>query len=116
MHDPLAVLDSAGTIIEVNDAWRRFVEAAPSSSFDRVLAGENFLSACARAAEHGDAAAANQLSAVRAVLDGAEIRRQLEFTSSADGQSLFEVSVERLRRHEGGAVVTLSLIHISEPT
>jgi PAS domain S-box-containing protein len=106
VHDQIAVLDSAGTIIEVNDSWRRFVEAAPSSSFDRVLAGENFLSACARAAEHGDAAAANQLSAVRAVLDGAEIRRQLEFTSSADGQSLFEVSVERLRRHEGGAVVT----------
>ena len=107
VHDQIAVLDSAGTIIEVNDSWRRFVEAAPSSRFDRVLAGENFLSACARAAEHGDAAAANQLSAVRAVLDGTEIRRQLEFTaSSAEGQSLFDVSVERLRRHEGGAVVT----------
>jgi C4-dicarboxylate-specific signal transduction histidine kinase len=107
VHDQIAVLDSTGTIIEINDSWRRFVEAAPSSRFDRVLAGENFLSASARAAERGDEAAAAQLSAVRAVLDGTDVRRQLQFTvSSANEQSWFEVSVERLRRHEGGAVIT----------
>src|SRR4030095_13076527 len=72
-----------------------------------VLAGENLLNACARAAERGDEVAADQLSAGRAVLDGMGIRRQLRFTvSAADEQTCFDVSVERLRRHEGGAVVT----------
>jgi PAS domain S-box-containing protein len=107
VHDQIAVLDSSGTIIEVNDSWRRSVEAARASRFDRVLAGENFLHACARAAEHGDTAAADQLLAVRDVLAGSAVRRQLEFTThSGDEQSWIEVSVERLQRQEGGAVVT----------
>jgi PAS domain S-box-containing protein len=108
VHDQVAVLDSAGTIIEVNDSWRRFVESAPSARFDYVLAGENFVAACARAAQRGDPGAAEQLSAATAVLDGSEVRRQLQFTAAAvtDEPPWFEISVERLRRSEGGAVVT----------
>ena len=107
VHDQIAVLDSAGTIVEINDSWRRFVRTARARRFDFVLEGENFLTACAQAAERGDRAAAEQLGAVRAVLDQSETRRQLEFAgASSAGQYWFEVSIEQLRRPEGGAVIT----------
>src|SRR5690606_14024527 len=63
--------------------------------------------ACARAAERGDRAAAEQLAALRAVLDGEEVRRQFECTGgNGDSPTWIEVSVEKLRRGEGGVVVT----------
>ena len=37
LHDQVAVLDSRGAVIEINDSWRHAVDAAPPSRFDRVL-------------------------------------------------------------------------------
>jgi signal transduction histidine kinase/integral membrane sensor domain MASE1 len=107
LHDQIAVLDNAGTVIEINESWRRAVEGAHPSRIDRVVAGDNFIEKCARAAEGGDRSAAEQLRALRAVLDGSQIRCQLE-SREIDGEAQFcvEVSFERLRRLEGGAVVT----------
>ena len=58
VHDQIAVLDSNGSIIEVNESWRRAVQLAHPARFDRVLAGESYLDACTRAAELGDRYAA----------------------------------------------------------
>lgn len=107
LHDQVAVLDSRGAVIEINSSWRHAVDVAPASRFDRVLAGENYLQCCARAAEQGDRNAAEHLAAMRAVLNGAEDRRLLECRESAEGDAgWYEVSFERLRRAEGGAVIT----------
>jgi signal transduction histidine kinase/integral membrane sensor domain MASE1 len=107
LHDQVAVLDARGSVIEINESWRHAVDAAPASRFDRVLAGENFLQCCAKAAELGDRVAAEQLAALRAVLNGAEDRRQIECRVTGEGDGgWFEVSFERLRRLEGGAVIT----------
>ena len=107
LHDQVAVVDSRGAVIEINDSWRHAVEAAPESRFDRTLAGENYLQCCARAAEQGDRAAAEHLATLRAVLYGSEDRRQIECRETRHGDSAwFEVSFERLRRAEGGAVIT----------
>jgi PAS domain S-box-containing protein len=107
LHDQIAVVDSRGSVIEINDSWRHAVDAAPESRFDRVLAGDNYLQACARAAEQGDRAAAEHLGALRAVLYGSEDRRQIECREAGPGDSAwFEISFERLRRTEGGAVIT----------
>ena len=38
VHDEIAVLDSAGTIIEVNESWRRAMRLAHPARFDRILA------------------------------------------------------------------------------
>ena len=83
------------------------IERAEIQRFDRVLAGENYLQCCARAAEQGDRTAADHLSALRSVLYGSEDRRQLECREPSEGDAAwFEVSFERLRRTEGGAVIT----------
>ena len=107
LHDQVAVLDSRGAVIEINDSWRHAVDAAPASRFDRVLAGENYLQSCARAAELGDRNAADHLAALRAVLSGPADHRQLECRETgAEDARWVEVSFERLRRSEGGAVIT----------
>lgn len=105
LHDQVAVLDSRGAVIEINDSWRHAVDVAPTSRFDRVLAGENYLQCCARAAEQGDRTAADHLVALRAVLNGTEDHRQIDCGGAGEGGWL-EVSFERLRRTEGGAVIT----------
>jgi signal transduction histidine kinase/integral membrane sensor domain MASE1 len=106
MHDQIVVLDASGTIIGVNESWRRFVEIAAIRSFESARIGSHYLQACAAAAASGDAMAADLLSAVRDVLDGASAGRRLEFTiETADGLLWFEICIEPLRRREGGAVI-----------
>ena len=67
----LAVLDADGTIVSVNDAWRRF---AAGAQCDACSEGVNFLDVCARSAGSGDprsaADAALAAAGVRQVLDG----------------------------------------------
>ena len=107
LHDQVAVLDSRGVVIEINDSWRHAVDTAPAIRFDRVLAGENYLQCCARAAEQGERTAADHLAALRAVLNGSEDHRLIDCRAAGDGEGRwFEVSFERLRRAEGGAVIT----------
>jgi signal transduction histidine kinase/integral membrane sensor domain MASE1 len=107
LHDQVAVVDNRGVVLEINDSWRHAADSAPASRFDRVLACENYLQVCARAAEQGDRTATEHLAALRAVLNGSDDRRQLECREASDGDSgWFEVSFERLRRSEGGAVIT----------
>jgi C4-dicarboxylate-specific signal transduction histidine kinase len=107
LHDQIAVVDSRGAVIEINDSWRHAVDAAPASRFDRVLAGENYLQCCAHAAELGDRTAADHLAALRVVLNGTENRCLIECREIGEGEAgWFEVSFERLRRAEGGVVVT----------
>jgi signal transduction histidine kinase/integral membrane sensor domain MASE1 len=107
LHDQIAVVDNRGTVIEINDSWRHAVDGAPASRFDRVLAGDNYLQACARASEQGERTAVDHLAALRAVLNGSDDRRQIECREAGTGDSgWFEVSFERLRRSEGGAVIT----------
>jgi len=107
LHDQIAVVDSRGVILEINDSWRHAVDASPESRFDRTLAGENYLQRCARAAEQGDRTAADHLAALRAVLHGSDDRRQIDCREGGPGEAAwFEVSFERLRRPEGGVVIT----------
>jgi signal transduction histidine kinase/integral membrane sensor domain MASE1 len=107
LHDQVAVLDSRGAVIEINDSWRHAVDAAPPSRFDRVLAGENYLQCCSRAADQGDRTACEHLAALRSVMSSSEDRRLLECREVGEGDAAwFEVSFERLRRSEGGIVIT----------
>ena len=107
LHDQIAVVDSRGVVLEINDSWRHAVDCAPASRFDRVLAGENYLQCCSRAAEQGDRTAIDHLTALRAVLNSSYDRRQLECREASAGEpGWYEVCFERLRRTEGGAVIT----------
>jgi PAS domain S-box-containing protein len=106
IRDQIVVLDAAGIIIEANDSWRRFVERAAIRPFESAHVGSHYLESCAGAAANGDAMAADLLAAVRDVLDGMSARRRLEVAvETADGLLWFEISIEPLRRAEGGAVI-----------
>ena len=107
VHDQIAVLDGRGAIIEVNESWRCAVEVAHPGRFDRVLDGDNYLFACARAADAGEKAAIEHLAALQSVLDGRETHCHLEYLESAGVEPAWvEVTIEKLQRPEGGAVVT----------
>jgi C4-dicarboxylate-specific signal transduction histidine kinase len=72
-----------------------------------VLDAESYLDACARAAEGGDHSAAEHLAALRDVLGGRENRVHFDYLEPAGmDPAWIEVSIEKLRRTEGGAVVT----------
>jgi len=107
IHDQIVVLDQVGVIIETNESWRRFVEHAASRPFERGLVGEHYLQACAAAAQDGDAIAQELLGCIRDVLGGVSLHRRLEFSrETPEGLVWYEISIERLHRPEGGAVIT----------
>ena len=107
VHDQIVVLDEAGVIVETNQSWRRFVEHSAIHPFERAYVGDQYLRTCAAAAQSGDAVAGELLRSIRDVLEGVSARRRLEFSrDSPEGSLWYEISIERLRRPEGGAVVT----------
>jgi PAS domain S-box-containing protein len=107
VHGQIAVLDRAGVILEVNDSWQRFIEESESLPIRRAHVGGNYLEACALAAERGDGVARELAGHLREVLEGLRARGDLEFSrATPDGLRWYEISIERLRRLEGGAVVT----------
>jgi PAS domain S-box-containing protein len=109
IHDQIVVLDQVGVIIETNESWRRFVEHSASRPFERGYVGEHYLQACAVAAQDGDAVARELLGSIRDVLGGVSVHRRLEFSREApEGLVWYEISIERLHRPEGGAVITRS--------
>src|SRR6516162_4285140 len=109
IHDQILVLDQDGAIIETNQSWRRFAEHSASRSFERGQVGEHYLRACAQAAHDGDAVAAELIGGIRDVLGGVSAQRRLEFSRDTQhGPLWYEISIERLHRPEGGAVITRS--------
>lgn len=67
LHANVALLDHAGSIIAVNERWRRFGSQRNAAS-DYV--GTNYLDVCARAARRGDATAARVEAGLRRLLSG----------------------------------------------
>jgi len=109
IHDQIVVLDQVGVIIETNQSWRRFAEHSATRPFERGLLGEHYLQACAMAAQEGDADARELLQCIHDVLGGISVHRRLEFSrDTPEGPLWHEISIERLHRPEGGAVITRS--------
>src|SRR5215472_17036940 len=109
IYDQIVVLDQVGMIIETNESWRRFAEHSATRSFERGGVGEHYLQACAAAAQEGDAVAGELLGCTRDGLGGVSAHRRLEFSREApEGLLWYEISIERLHRPEGGAVLTRS--------
>lgn len=115
IHDQIVVLDHAGVIIEANHSWSRFVEHTASRPFDQARVGDHYLEACEAAVQAGDAMAGDLLRYICDVLAGLSTRRHLEFSRTApEGTLWYEMSIEPLRRPEGGAVITRTEITASK--
>lgn len=106
LHGHVAALDRRGVILAVNESWLRFA-AENGATPALVSVGAHYLEVCQRAAAMGDADARHAVAAITAVLEGASEHGQLEYLChTANGARWFEMSVQPLRRTEGGAVVT----------
>ena len=72
LQDQVAILDAKGTVIRVNESWRRHAEAPSPCPFEQAASGDNFLACCRRASEmlaalHPE----DREPAVQRLLDGA---------------------------------------------
>jgi PAS domain S-box-containing protein len=106
-QDQILVIDQTGLVIEANAAWRRLAEHVGRPEYERAQVGDSYTEACEHAARHGDPVAAQLLECTLDVLRGVSMRRRLELSCEAsEGLWWYEVSVEPLRRLEGGAVIT----------
>ena len=105
LYGYVAVIDRAGTIIAVNDAWRQFAHGLGGTS-QAPRIGVNYLELCLRAAERGDQTSAAAAEGMQKVLSGRALTHALEYRNpSADQERWFEMSVLPLKRPDGGALV-----------
>ncbi len=106
LPEHLAVLDRQGTIVQVNEAWRRFSAANGNPTLQNCGPGSNYLQVCARAAlQDADALAAHE--GLAAVLAGQRTAYTLEYPcQSASGVRSFLMHVAPVRHAGGGAVVS----------
>ncbi len=100
-----AIIDAAGTIVQINDAWAgavwkgRGVEPA-------LKVGANYLEACRSAVDMPPDSAAKVHASLAAILRAERDEFALEYpTSRGEEDRWFEVRVRRLARFGGGAAV-----------
>lgn len=110
----LAVLDAEGTIVSVNEAWRRF---AATAGCDVCSEGANFFDVCARTAAGGDrrAAADAALAAegVRQVLAGVVTEFSMDVRcDTPSGRCWFTEQAVRFAG-DGGPGVVLSFTDVT---
>jgi diguanylate cyclase (GGDEF)-like protein len=108
MVEHIAVLDSAGRIVIVNQAWRRFARA--NGGPDPAWLGANYLEICLRAAqESGEEAqqARIVLEGLQDVLAGRLPHFKWEYSCHAPSeQRWFLLNATPLTGNPGGAVIT----------
>ena len=99
LHAHIAILDQAGSIVEVNDSWRSF-GAQRNAASDYV--GLNYLQICSDADRRGD-------SGAKRVEDG--LRRLLDCRAESYGivypcaERTFRMTARRVSHPSGGIVV-----------
>ncbi len=106
LADSIAVLDRHGTIVVVNEAWRRFARTNGSLSLNDESTGQNYLAVCdATAGEDGPAARA-AASGIRAVIRGSLPSFTLEYPChSPNARRWFLLRVTPLSHVHGRVVV-----------
>ena len=106
LNSGVAVLDSEGRIIAVNQAWARFARHA-GTPVPWHREDDNYLRTCRAAAARGEPDAAEALAGIEAVLSGLRTGFAFEYSSiTPAGQVWVAMSVVPLSRPEGGAVVS----------
>ena len=104
IHGRVAALDAGGVIIATNRAWTEAV--AGVGALARTVVGDNYLAVC-RSAGSGDAESQRAAAAIEDVLARRATRVAFEYGSpDLFGARWFEMTVELLKRPEGGALVS----------
>lgn len=104
LQDQVAVVDREGNILQVNGAWR-VNEIRGRSPTRGSLPFTNYF-ASLRVSEEAGGFPEQVAEALRSVLSGRASRNQLEYAvRTAEGVLWLDLSIERLIRPEGGAVL-----------
>jgi signal transduction histidine kinase len=107
LRDHVAVIDSAGRIIAVNEAWRNFALENDAASHEAVMEGADYLDVCQRAIADGDEFAEQALAGLRSMLRGEAGTFAMEYPcSSPTEERWYLMRVVPLRLPEGGCVVS----------
>ncbi len=104
----IAVIDSHGTIIAVNNAWESFAAVNGAGGSSKVAIGSNYCEVCRKAANDNDTDAAAAISGIELILNGTLKQFTLEYPChSTELQRWFLMTVVPLGlRAENGAVIT----------
>lgn len=81
----IAVIDSKGEIIAVNEAWRRFAAEAGETSLPRGPKGSNYFHLCEASACDGDETASEVLRGIQEVMKGKVSLFYLEYPCHSPG-------------------------------
>ena len=105
----IAVLDSDGIIVAVNDAWRRFASASGGDG-EAAYVGVSYLDVCADAVRrNGDEVAEAVLGAIRGLQRGERDSFALEYPChSAEQRRWF---IARITRFQHDGVMYIALVH-----
>jgi diguanylate cyclase (GGDEF)-like protein len=97
LAEHIAVIDEKGTIIVVNDAWRKFAEGNGVAA-STVSEGSNYLAACDRAAQTGDMVAGTIAALIRDVAKGTRATAEIEYPChSPTEERWFHLKISRFR-------------------
>ena len=106
LHNQIAILDRAGTIVAVNDAWKKFALMNGGAAAS-VSVGVNYLDVCRCSASAGDGTARLALEGVQSVLEGRSEFFEIEYPCDSPTEPRwFLARVVPLKTPEGGAVVS----------
>jgi len=107
LNSHIAILDSSGLIIAVNEAWKRFAGENGSPSYAAIGPGGNYLEVCRLAAAHDDAFARAALAGIQSVRDGSRALFSLEYPChSPNHERWFFMKVVPLQGRVGGVVIS----------
>ncbi len=100
----VALVDREGTIVAVNEAWRRY-DGERTADRSPLAAGADYLRRVREVAEEGNEYARSAAEGLAAVLSGERDGYQLEYPHP-DGEHWFLLVATPLQGEPGGAVVT----------
>ena len=102
----IAVLDKNGTILDVNEPWRRFAEANAPPGSPKLAIGANYLDVCRNAVHSGDPTVQSVHLGLQGVLDGTAPDYRLEYPcDSPNHPRWFLMHAVPLAFRDGGAIV-----------
>ena len=102
----IAILDDNGTIIRVNEAWRRVSPDGPAGPAHDGFVGVSYLEECRRAELRGCEEARVIREGIEAVLQRRAWPFRHEHHAAEPTPRWYELFVDRLQLSEGGAIVT----------
>jgi two-component system sensor kinase FixL len=106
IQDKIVILDNHGRIVDANESWRLLSERMPGTPFVNLQLGDNLLQHCLDVGSKGDAIATRLGTCASEVIAGRSHLHRLEYAAhSPGGITWFEVTIEPLRRPDGGAVL-----------